>query len=139
MSGDANASEELPAIAGPAADGFLFTFGPDHRKNPAAKATVEALKATGFEPEGYTLYTVAAVQVWAEDSLPTAAQARQRFAPVLSRQPQAAAAEPPSFQPAEGMSGVAEAMSVESTDFAALDSIPMPLDDRGTRRAPKPA
>jgi branched-chain amino acid transport system substrate-binding protein len=66
MSGDANASEELPAIAGPAVEGFLFTFGPDHRKNPAAKATVEALKATGFEPEGYTLYTVAAVQVWAE-------------------------------------------------------------------------
>jgi hypothetical protein len=79
------------------------------------------------------------VQVWAEDSLPTASQARQRFAPILSRQPQAAAAEPRSFQPAEGMSGVAEAMSMESTDFAALDSLPMPLDDPGNRRAPKPA
>jgi branched-chain amino acid transport system substrate-binding protein len=66
MSGDANASEELPAIAGTAVEGFLFTFGPDPRKNPAAKATVEAIKATGFEPEGYTLYSVAAFQVWAE-------------------------------------------------------------------------
>lgn len=66
VSGDANATDELGLIAGPAAEGFLFTFGPDPRKNPAAKETVDALRASGFEPEGYTLYTVAAFQVWAE-------------------------------------------------------------------------
>ncbi|WP_046863447.1 branched-chain amino acid ABC transporter substrate-binding protein [Microvirga massiliensis] len=66
MSGDANATDELLGIAGPAVEGFLFTFGPDPRKNPAAKETVEAIKAQNFEPEGYTLYTVAAVQVWAD-------------------------------------------------------------------------
>jgi len=66
MSGDANASEELPAIAGPAVEGFLFTFGPDPRKIPTAKETVDAIRASGFEPEGYTLYSVAAFQVWAQ-------------------------------------------------------------------------
>ena len=66
MSGDANATDELPGIAGPAIEGFLFTFGPDPRKNPAAKDVVEALRAQGFEPEGYTLYTVAALQAWAQ-------------------------------------------------------------------------
>jgi branched-chain amino acid transport system substrate-binding protein len=66
MSGDANSSEELAAIAGPAADGFLFTFGPDARKMPSAKNLVEAFRAQGFDPEGYTLYTVAAVEVWSQ-------------------------------------------------------------------------
>jgi branched-chain amino acid transport system substrate-binding protein len=64
MSGDANATDELRAIAGTASDGFLMTFGPDQRNNPAAKDVVAALRKTGFDPEGYTLYTVAAVQVW---------------------------------------------------------------------------
>jgi branched-chain amino acid transport system substrate-binding protein len=66
ISGDANATDELWSIAGNAANGFLMTFGPDPRKNPAAKATVEAMLKEKFDPEGYTLYTVAAVQVWAE-------------------------------------------------------------------------
>ena len=64
MSGDANATDELRAIAGAASDGFLMTFGPDQRNNPAAKDVVAAMRKTGFDPEGYTLYTVAAVQVW---------------------------------------------------------------------------
>jgi branched-chain amino acid transport system substrate-binding protein len=66
MSGDANATDELGKIAGPAADGFLFTFGPDARKFPTAKKVVDDLNKSGFDPEGYTLYTVAAVQVWAD-------------------------------------------------------------------------
>jgi branched-chain amino acid transport system substrate-binding protein len=64
MSGDANATDELRAIAGSASDGFLMTFGPDQRNNPAAKDVVAAMRKSGFEPEGYTLYTVAAMQVW---------------------------------------------------------------------------
>ncbi len=63
MSGDANATDELGTIAGPAADGFLFTFGPDARKFPTAQAAVEDFRKGGFDPEGYTLYTVAAFQV----------------------------------------------------------------------------
>ncbi|HWK47256.1 MAG TPA: branched-chain amino acid ABC transporter substrate-binding protein [Stellaceae bacterium] len=82
MSGDANATDELGGIAGPAADGFLFTFGPDARKNPAAKSTVEQFTAKGFDPEGYTLYTVAALQVYS-----TAANAtKSTKVDVLSKQ-----------------------------------------------------
>ena len=44
--------------------GFLMTFGPDQRNNPSAKDVVAAMRKSGFDPEGYTLYTVAAVQVW---------------------------------------------------------------------------
>lgn len=66
ISDDANATNELWTIANTAANGMLMTFGPDPRKNPAAKATVEAMMQDKFDPEGYTLYTVAAVQVWAE-------------------------------------------------------------------------
>jgi len=66
ISGDANATDELWSIAGDAAEGMLMTFGPDPRKNPAAKTTVDAMMKENFNPEGYTLYTVAALQVWAD-------------------------------------------------------------------------
>ena len=35
------------------------------RRNPGAAPVVERFQASGFEPEGYTLYAYAAVQVWA--------------------------------------------------------------------------
>src|SRR3546814_10003171 len=33
---------------------------------PRAQAAVEKIRATGFEPEGYTLSTYAAIQAWAQ-------------------------------------------------------------------------
>src|SRR5580658_1017062 len=66
MAGDALNDKEFASITGPAAEGTLFTFGPDPRNNPAAKAIVESFKAKGVDPEGYTLYTYAAIQVWAQ-------------------------------------------------------------------------
>ena len=60
------ASEEFGLIAGRAAEGTLFTFLADPRRNPEAAPVVERFRASGFEPEGYTLYTYAAVQVWAQ-------------------------------------------------------------------------
>ncbi len=63
MSGDGIVSNELASIAGDAVDGTLMTFAPDPRKNPAAKDIVEKFRAAGFEPEAYTLYAYAAVQV----------------------------------------------------------------------------
>jgi branched-chain amino acid transport system substrate-binding protein len=66
ISDDALATNELWTIANTAANGLLMTFGPDPRKNPAAKSTVDAMMKEKFDPEGYTLYTVAAIQVWAE-------------------------------------------------------------------------
>ena len=66
MAGDAMADKEFASITGPAGAGTLFTFGPDPRNKPTAKAIVEAFKAKNIDPEGYTLYTYAAVQVWSQ-------------------------------------------------------------------------
>jgi branched-chain amino acid transport system substrate-binding protein len=66
MSGDALADKEYASITGPAGEGTLFTFGPDPRKKATAKAIVEKFKAKNIDPEGYTLYTYAAFQVWSQ-------------------------------------------------------------------------
>src|SRR5581483_4651498 len=66
MEGDALADKEFASITGPAADGVLFTFGPDPRKKPTAAAIVEKFRAKDVDPEGYTLYTYAAFQVWSQ-------------------------------------------------------------------------
>jgi len=66
ISGDALATEEFALIAGPAAEGTLFTFSADPRRNPEAAAVVERFRGGNFEPAGYTLLSYAAVQVWAK-------------------------------------------------------------------------
>src|SRR6202012_5758346 len=66
MAGDAMADKEFASITGPAGAGTLFTFGPDPRNKPTAKAIVEAFKAKNIDPEGYTLCSYAAVQVWSQ-------------------------------------------------------------------------
>ena len=66
VGGDGLANEDFWLIAGSAGEGTLITFGPDPRTNPEAAAVVETFRAQGFEPVGYTLYTYAAVQVWAQ-------------------------------------------------------------------------
>jgi branched-chain amino acid transport system substrate-binding protein len=66
MAGDALADKEFASITGPAGEGTLFTFGPDPRNKPTAKAIVERFKAKNIDPEGYTLYTYAALQVWSQ-------------------------------------------------------------------------
>lgn len=67
MSGDGIVSSEFPSIAGAAtADGTLFTFAPDARKNPAARDAIAALSRVSASAEGYTLYAYAAVQAWAQ-------------------------------------------------------------------------
>src|ERR1700744_5272969 len=64
MAGDALADKEFAPIPAPAGEGTLFTFGPDPRNKPTAKSIVEKFKAKNIDPEGYTLYTYAAIQVW---------------------------------------------------------------------------
>ncbi|MCF4165946.1 branched-chain amino acid ABC transporter substrate-binding protein [Zavarzinia compransoris] len=66
ISGDAQNTAELWSITGEAGEGFLFTFAPDPRNKAEAASVVEEFKAGGYDPEGYTLYTYAAIQVWAE-------------------------------------------------------------------------
>ncbi|MGA8691555.1 MAG: branched-chain amino acid ABC transporter substrate-binding protein [Methyloceanibacter sp.] len=64
MGGDALITQEFWSITGPAGEGTLMTFSPDPRKNPAAAEVVKHFKDKGIEPEGYVLYTYAAVQAW---------------------------------------------------------------------------
>jgi branched-chain amino acid transport system substrate-binding protein len=66
MAGDAMNDKEFASITGPAGEGTLFTFGPDPRNKATAKAIVEKFKAKKIDPEGYTLYTYAAMQVWSQ-------------------------------------------------------------------------
>ena len=66
MAGDALADKEFAAITGAAGEGTLMTFGSDPRKRPSAAAIVDRFKAKGIDPEGYTLYSYAAFQIWAQ-------------------------------------------------------------------------
>jgi branched-chain amino acid transport system substrate-binding protein len=66
MAGDSLADKEFGSITGPAGEGTLFTFGPDPRNKPTAKAIVDKFKTKNIDPEGYTLYTYAAMQVWSQ-------------------------------------------------------------------------
>jgi branched-chain amino acid transport system substrate-binding protein len=59
-------TEEFGLIAGPAAEGTIFTDHADPRRRAEAAPVVERFRASGVEPEGDTLYAYAAVQVWAQ-------------------------------------------------------------------------
>ncbi len=56
---------EFVTIAGDAAEGVMFSNAAEARNLPSAKMVVDKIRAGGFEPEGYTLSTYAAIQVWA--------------------------------------------------------------------------
>jgi branched-chain amino acid transport system substrate-binding protein len=60
---DGITSDEFASIGGPGVEGTLMTFAPDPRKRAEAKAIVEKFRAKKFEPEAYTLYSYAAVEV----------------------------------------------------------------------------
>ncbi len=66
MSGDALVTDEYWAITGETGQGTLMTFSPDPRKNELAAPVVAEFQAQGYDPEGYTLYTYAAIQTWAQ-------------------------------------------------------------------------
>src|SRR5271165_89596 len=63
ISGDGITVTEFAAIGGPGVEGTLMTFGPEPRKNPNARDAVAAFKAKNFDPEAYTLYSYAGVQI----------------------------------------------------------------------------
>jgi len=63
LSGDGITSAEFATIGGEGVVGTLMSFGPDPLKNPAAKEVIEKFRAKKYEPEGYTLYSYAAVQI----------------------------------------------------------------------------
>jgi branched-chain amino acid transport system substrate-binding protein len=63
MGGDGITSDEFASVGGPGVVGSLMTYGPDPRNRPEAKAVVAEFRAKNFEPEAYTLYSYAAVQI----------------------------------------------------------------------------
>ncbi|THK33882.1 branched-chain amino acid ABC transporter substrate-binding protein [Ensifer sp. MPMI2T] len=66
ISGDDTATEAFGLIAGPAAEGTLFTFAADPRRNAEAAEVVERFRAENFEPDSWTLHSYGAAQVWAQ-------------------------------------------------------------------------
>jgi branched-chain amino acid transport system substrate-binding protein len=63
MGGDGITSDEFATVGGPGVAGTLMTYGPDPRNRPEAKDVVAKFRAKGFEPEAYTLYSYAGVQI----------------------------------------------------------------------------
>ena len=66
ISGDALVTDEFWKISGPAGQDTIMIFGPDPRRHTSALEVVEKFRASGYDPQGYTLYTYAAVQVWVQ-------------------------------------------------------------------------
>ena len=64
ISGDGITDNEFASIGGPGVEGTLMSFGPDPRNNPSAAAAVAKFKAANFDPQAYTLYSYAAVQIF---------------------------------------------------------------------------
>lgn len=67
FSGDCIVTEEMVTAAGGPqyTNGVYMTFGNDPRQIPAGKTVIEKFRASGFEPEGYTLYAYASIQALA--------------------------------------------------------------------------
>ena len=59
-------THEFWSITGGAGEGSFMSFNTDPRTKPEAADAVKHLRAAGFDPEGTTLYSYAAVQVMAE-------------------------------------------------------------------------
>lgn len=62
---DALNTAEFWSIAGQAAEGVRYSDASSQVNLVSAKAAVEKFRADGYEPEGYTLGSYAAVQAWA--------------------------------------------------------------------------
>lgn len=66
IGGDALVTKDFWQITGAAGEGALMTFSSDPRVRPTATEVVNRFKAKNIDPEGYVLYTYAAVQIWAQ-------------------------------------------------------------------------
>jgi branched-chain amino acid transport system substrate-binding protein len=63
VGGDGITSTEFASIAGDAGEGTLMSYGPDPTKRPGAADVVKRFAAKKINPEAYTLYSYASVQV----------------------------------------------------------------------------
>jgi branched-chain amino acid transport system substrate-binding protein len=83
IGGDALVTNEFWQIAGDAGEGVMMTFPSDPRKRPSAKDVVAEFKAKNIDPEGYVLYTYAAIQIWAEAATKAGTTDPQKVAAML--------------------------------------------------------
>jgi len=84
VSGDALVTDEYWSITGDAGQGTLMTFSPDPRKNVDAAPIVQKFRDSGIEPEGYVMYTYAAVQIFAMAAEAAGSTDLNKLLPVLN-------------------------------------------------------
>jgi branched-chain amino acid transport system substrate-binding protein len=66
MGFDSLVTAEFPQLGGAATDGVLMSFAPKAEDDPKNAALVKKFRDAKYEPEGYTLYSYAAVKAWAD-------------------------------------------------------------------------
>jgi branched-chain amino acid transport system substrate-binding protein len=66
ISADAMNTAEFWSISGPAGEGLRYSDAASAVNLDSAKAVVEKFRAGGYEPEGYTLNSYAAIEAWAK-------------------------------------------------------------------------
>ncbi len=86
VGGDALVVREFWSVAGEAGENAYFTFVKDPRHNPLASEVVSRFSAAGRVPEGYVLYTYAAVEAWAEAAKRAGSLDAENIAAVLHGQ-----------------------------------------------------
>ena len=86
IGGDALVTNEFWQIAGAAGEGTLMTFSSDPRRRPTAAAVVQAFRARNIDPEGYVLYTYAAIQIWAQAAAKVGSLDARRVAEAMKTQ-----------------------------------------------------
>ena len=86
IGGDALVTNEFWSISGAAGEGSLMTFSSDPRKRATAAQVVQAFRARNVDPEGYVLYTYAAIQIWAAAAEKIKDTAARKVADALKRQ-----------------------------------------------------
>ncbi len=66
IGGDGMASNDFWAITGKAGEGALVTFSPDLTGNPENQKLVAGFKKSKISPDGFALYSYAALKLWVD-------------------------------------------------------------------------
>jgi branched-chain amino acid transport system substrate-binding protein len=85
IGGDALVVREFWAIAGDAAENAYFSFVTDPRLAPSAAEVLKRFTAAGQAPEGYVLYSYAAIEAWAKAAETAGSPEAAKVAEVLHR------------------------------------------------------
>ncbi|GGC31291.1 branched chain amino acid ABC transporter substrate-binding protein [Siccirubricoccus deserti] len=86
IGGDALVTNEFWQITGATGEGTLMTFSSDPRKRATAAEVVQRFRAKNIDPEGYVLYTYAALQIWAQAAAKVNSTDPRRVAAALKAQ-----------------------------------------------------